>query len=121
MANVVSRREKKERFIMPNLAFSSIGFSKIIYLGTELAFEPFSLGIMLKGNYFSKVSEATNTSNVALSLGFRKKNVQANYTYDIPISNKTGLLGPSHEIGIRTLFKFWQKPTRRPVERLDLF
>ncbi|MBC7391203.1 MAG: PorP/SprF family type IX secretion system membrane protein [Opitutaceae bacterium] len=121
MANQISRKEKKERFIMPNVAFSSIGFSKQIYLGTELAYEPFSLGIMLRGNYFSKVSGATNTSSVAISLGFRKRNVQANYTYDIPISNKTGILGPSHEIGIRTLFKIWQKPTRRPTERLDLF
>ena len=121
LSNVISRREKKQRFLMPNVFFSSIGNSKQLFVGTELGYEPFSLGLMFRGNYFSKVSGAPNTTSVAISIGFRKKNVQANYTYDLPVSNKTTLLGPSHEIGIRTFFKIWQRPSRRPIDRLDLF
>lgn len=121
LANQISRKEKKERFLMPHIFLSSIGTSKHLYIGSEIVYEPFSAGITMRGNYFSQVSGVTNSNSVAISIGFRKKNVQSNYSYDIPLSNKSSLLGPSHEISIRTLFKLWQKPTRRKIERLDLF
>ena len=121
LADQISRKEKKERFLMPHLYFANIGPSKQLFLGTEMVYEPFSFGITVRGNYFSQVSGTQNTSSVAFSIGFRKKNVQSNYAYDLPISSKTSLLGPSHEVSIRTLFKFWEKPTRRKMRRLDLF
>lgn len=106
---------------MPHLFFSSIGASKQLYVGTEIVYEPFTAGITLRGNYFSQIATVGNTNSLAISIGFRKKNVQSNYCYDIPLSSKTSILGPSHEISIRTLFKLWQKPSRRKIERLDLF
>lgn len=121
LANQISRKEKKERFLMPHLFFNSYGASKQLYVGTEIVYEPFTAGITLRGNYFSKVATVGNTNSVAISIGFRKKGVQSNYCYDIPLSSKTSILGPSHEISIRTLFKLWQKPSRRKTERLDLF
>jgi type IX secretion system PorP/SprF family membrane protein len=121
LANQISRKEKKERFLMPHIFFSTIGASKQLYVGTEIVYEPFTAGITLRGNYFSQIATVGNSNSMAISIGFRKKNVQSNYCYDIPLSSKTSILGPSHEISIRTLFKLWQKPSRRKTERLDLF
>jgi len=121
LANQISRKEKKERFLMPHLFISNIGVSKQLFVGTEIVYEPFSAGLTMRGNYFSQAAGTTNSNSIAVSIGFRKKNVQSNYCYDMPLSNKSSLLGPSHEISIRTLFKIWQKPSRRKPERLDLF
>ncbi len=121
LANQISRKEKKERYIMPHVYFSAIGQSKQLYTGAELVYEPFTIGLTIRGNYFSKVADNQNISSTAVSIGFRKKNIQFNYAYDLPISSKTNLLGPSHEVGIRTLLKLWQRPSRRTIDRLDLF
>lgn len=120
LANQITRKEKKERFLMPHVYFASTEVGKQLFLGTELVYEPFSIGGTLRGNFFSKPAGTTNVTSFALAIGFRKKNVHSNYSYEIPLS-KTSVLGPSHEISIRTLFKVWQRPTRRKIERLDLF
>jgi len=120
-ANQISRKENQERYLMPHLFMSSIGTSQQLYTGMEMVYEPFSLGLLLRGNYFSKVNGIENATSAAFNFGFRKKNVHFNYAYDLPISNKSRLLGPSHELSVQTLFKLWQKPTRRTIKRLDLF
>jgi type IX secretion system PorP/SprF family membrane protein len=121
MADQISRKEKKERFLMPHLAFVSVGNSNMLFAGTELAYAPFSIGGLLKGNFFSKADGISNMASFAVSVGFRKKEVQANYAYEFPITNKAKIIGPSHEISVRTTLKIWQKPSRRKIERLDLF
>lgn len=121
MANQISRKEKQERFLMPHLYYSSVGHSQQLYAGTNLVYEPFCVGIVVRGSFFSKVNGIQNVATTAFNIGFRKKNIHFNYAYDLPISDKSRLLGPSHELSIQTLFKVGRKPSRRPYERLDLF
>lgn len=121
MANQISRKEKQERFLMPHLYYSSVGHSQQLYVGTNLVYEPFCVGIVVRGSFFSKVNGIQNVATTAFNIGFRKKNIHFNYAYDLPISDKSRLLGPSHELSIQTLFKVGRKPSRRPYERLDLF
>jgi type IX secretion system PorP/SprF family membrane protein len=121
--NTVARRiEKKERFIMPNAMLTVIGTSKLLYLGTEVVYDPFCFGAMLRGNFFSKADGISNIASLAITFGIRTGGyLQSNYVYEIPLSSKASLLGPTHEISIRTTLKMWQRPSRRPVKRLDLF
>jgi type IX secretion system PorP/SprF family membrane protein len=121
MANQISRKEKQERFLMPHLYFSSVGHSQQLYAGTHLVYEPFCVGIVVRGSFFSKINGIQNVASTAFNIGFRKKNVHFNYAYDLPISDKSRMLGPSHELSIQTLLKVGRKPSRRPYERLDLF
>jgi type IX secretion system PorP/SprF family membrane protein len=121
IANQISRKEKQERFLMPHLYFSNIGSSQQLYVGTNLVYEPFCVGIVVRGSFFSKVNGVQNVATTAFNIGFRNKNVHFNYAYDLPISDKSKILGPSHELSIQTLFKVGRKPSRRPYERLDLF
>lgn len=119
--NTVARKiEKKQRFIMPHAMLSMVGPSKQMYVGTEVVYEPFSLGAQVRSNFFSKADGTSNVTGLALSIGIRTGYVQSNYTYEIPLS-KSSLLGTSHEISLRTTLKLWERPTRRPIERLDLF
>lgn len=120
--NTVSRKiQKKERFVMPTAMLSMVGVSKQLYLGTEVVYDPFTFGGMIRGNFFSSAEGTSNIKSVALTVGIRTGYVQSNYAYEIPFGKNASLVGPSHEISIRALLKMWERPTRRKIERLELF
>ncbi len=120
--NTVGRKiEKRERFVMPNAMMTVIGPSKLLYVGTEVVYDPFCFGAMVRGDFFSAAEGSSNIRSLALTFGIRTGYVQSNYVYEIPLSSKASLLGPSHEISVRTALKMWQRASRKPPKRLDLF
>lgn len=120
--NTVGRKiEKKERFVMPTAMVSLVGVSKQLHLGTEVVYDPFTFGAMIRGNFFSSAQGTSNMKSFAVTVGIRTGFIQSNYVYEIPFGKNASLVGPSHELSLRALLKMWQRPTRRKIERLELF
>ena len=104
-----SERGLKNTLIFPSINYRRIKKFNQLDIGTNIYFNPMTIGFYYRGIPLKKFNEITSHESIILLTGLQYDNFNISYSYDYSISKLKNFSGGSHEISLLFRFNFLGK------------